>query len=68
MQSEKIYCPKCRKEIDTKDNMPIFQPLRLELVEISSMETPPLPTRWAEPAGRYCCENCSFCFILEEEY
>lgn len=64
----KIYCPKCRNPVNTDmENAPIFQPLTIELKEVGALHMP-LPTRYAEPYGRYCCEVCEFCFIIEAGY
>jgi len=60
-----IYCPKCRRQIP-KENIPIFQPLRIEVFDINDIVV--TTKRTVEPEKRYCCDNCKFCFIIEAEY
>jgi len=67
MESVEIFCPKCKGEIDVVNNKPIFQPFNIEVFEIES-DSLPLPKRNVEPENRYCCDKCSFCFIIEVEY
>ncbi len=60
-----IYCPKCRKKIP-KENVPIFQPLRIEVFDISDIAV--TTKRTVEPEKRYCCDNCQFCFTIEVKH
>jgi uncharacterized protein YbaR (Trm112 family) len=68
MKEETIFCPKCKAQLDTsKENTVIYQAASpIELVNFTSLISPPLPTKYTEPAGRYCCHDCNFCFIIEE--
>ena len=69
MTGEQIYCPKCRKPL-SKDNMPIFQSCgSILLTDLESAGTKhPLRDRYTNSVGRYCCDDCSFCFIIEEVF
>ncbi len=61
-----MFCPKCDQPFNEKENKLIYQVLSLiEVIEIESLDSPPLPTKYVEAEGRYMCPKCETCFIIE---
>ena len=60
-----IYCPKCGKPVDGEK--PVFQATEpIQLWDLS--EDRPMKSTHTLPEVRYCCQDCSFCFIIEEGF